>query len=337
MINGLTVLSVALSLLGMLMVVAIGVQRRRLALHRQDYEARATRLRRHALDVIDGAEPDEAMDGPDLEVLCELVGRYSRHVSGSGSRHATEYFDRIGVTAAHMAALESGIAARRAKAIVALGHIGALDAAPQIRRLLDDDDPDVRDAAAGALGRLRATCAADALAHAAAAGAIPRTTAAIAFHEIGPSALPALGRLADDEDAAVRAIAIELIGLVGSAGDDAVPQRRLYDDVPAVRRAAVTALGRVAGREAAARVRETLLDPAPEVRAAAAHALGRIGGRAVVDDLVHLASHDAFEVAHAAAQALVRIDPARVTAARDATGRSPALCEASDLIAIGAA
>jgi HEAT repeat protein len=158
----------------------------------------------------------------------------------------------------------------------------------------------------------------------------------MALLEIGPRGLPALEMLVTNDDPRMRATALDVMGLVGSAAQTPFPAGCLCDDEPIVRRAAATALGRLADREAAESLRRTLIDPSAAVRAAAATALGRIGDRRVADDLVHLACHDEFLVAHAAAEALMALDPALVTGSARAMSQSRALDEAADLIAIGA-
>lgn len=336
MIEELTIASFALSLIAVLMVVAIAVQRRRLARRQNDRFSRQDRLRHLALMIADGVAPPEDLDPGDIDVLAELVGRFGRHLRGDARARVAGFFRASGVVAEQIRHLGSSKPWKRATAAAALGDMRAPEAVEPLRTALADEDRDVRAAAVSALGRLGALESVDAVTRAVADGAVPRSTGANALLELGPEALPSFHGLVRDSQSQVRATALEIVGLLGSGSDASLPIDCMYDDDPSVRRAAATALGRLANREAAAVLRQALIDPADEVRSAAARALGRVGHRGVADDLVHLASHDNFDVAHAAAEALIALDPHLVVAARESV-RAPALREAADLIAIGAA
>lgn len=336
MIDELTLLSVVLASIATVMVIAIALQRKRLARRHEDRSAREDRLRPLALLIAEGVPPSDPVDPSDVDILAALVGRYGRHLRGDARERVAAFFSAFGVVAGLVQDMKSPKSWKRATAAAALGDMGAREAIGPLRVALTDADSDVRTAAATALGRLGAVEAIDSVTRAIAEGAVPRSAGANALLELGPEALPSLQPLARDPQAPVRATALEIIGLLGSGADKEFPVHGLYDHHPTVRRAAATALGRIADREAAAGLRHALIDPAAEVRAAAARALGRIGDRSVADDLMHLATHDSFDVAHAAAAALTVLDPRLVVAARGSV-RAPALREAADLIAIGAA
>ena len=128
---------------------------------------------------------------------------------------------------------------------------------------------------------------------------VPRAIAGGALLAMGAKAAPGLRSLLDAHEPAVRATALELLGLTGDASDadrlDAALEqshaiaasRRAYAEV---RAAAARALGRIGTRRVAASLRGALGDPAPFVRTAAAHALGRIGDRDAFDALVRQAA-----------------------------------------------
>jgi HEAT repeat protein len=336
MIDELTITSLVLAAVAIVMVAAIALQRSRLKRRQRCRAVRQARVRPLALMVAEGVAPDEQVDTADIEVLAELVGRYGRQLSGDARERVAEFFRSSGMVARHVRDLGSSRAWRRATAAATLGNMRVPEAVGPLRAALADKDRDVRAAAVTALGHLGAFEAVDAVTRAMAEGTVPRLTGANALLNLGPETLTSLEPLVKDAQPEVRATALEIIGLMGSAKQTSLPVSRLRDEDQSVRRTAATALGRLADREAAAALRQALIDPAPEVRAAAAGALGRIGDRDVADDLLHMASHDSFEVAHAAAEALTALDPRVVIAARESI-RAPALREAADLIAIGAA
>ncbi len=114
--------------------------------------------------------------------------------------------------------------------------------------------------------------------------AAPRS-AAYAFNSIGTPAVPALLKAASEPDPRVRARALDILGDIGLAAADAVPDLtgRLDDEVEDPRRRAAEALG-TAGQQsaqAAGSLGEALAsDPSGEVRRNAALSLARLGPRA---------------------------------------------------------
>ncbi|HEV2237430.1 MAG TPA: HEAT repeat domain-containing protein, partial [Ktedonobacterales bacterium] len=138
----------------------------------------------------------------------------------------------------------------REAAARALGALKAVEGVPALAALLDDRVEAVRVAAAEALGHIRGRVATAALiAHASASPITMR--AAIA------------GALGGTQDAAALDT---LLGL-------------LADEAPPVRRAAAEALGKLGNERAVRQLRERLDDPDPWVQAAAATALRRLGHR----------------------------------------------------------
>jgi HEAT repeat protein len=155
----------------------------------------------------------------------------------------------------------------RRRAALDLGKAGAVSvtAIPKLLRALKDPEPEVREAAASALG------------------------------DIGPSAwdgvLPGLAyRVTDDRSANVRRVAALALGKLARqviTGDEEVAdsvrgalERALKDAEAPVRQQAAWALGRLGpqkGRLALPTISQALKDTDPRVRRAAATALGEIG------------------------------------------------------------
>jgi HEAT repeat protein len=161
---------------------------------------------------------------------------------------------------------------------------------------------------------------------------IPHGTAGHALLELGAAAVPALRDLAADDDAGLRAAAVELLGVVGSPVDAELLVERLRDSSAEVRARAARALGRLAAAEAAEAVRGALADRIPFVRAAGATATGEIGDRASAGILLEVAARDSFDPAQAAARALARLDPELLADAARA-GRGPHVAEFADRVA----
>lgn len=264
-------------------------------------------------------------------VLAELLGVYARALRGEVQARLGAYFEARGTVDRALAALSSRRAARRARAAFVLGHMGAPRATSALCRALEDPARDVRIAAARSLGRLGVPATAAPLLECLVDRRVPRLIVAQALLTIGPSAVPHLRELTLHPDAAERAGALELIGLLGDAGDTAVVLRGLRDTSADVREQAALALGRVGAADASAALRAALDDRLPAVRAAAARALGAIGDVAAVDRLVAVARDDAFEPARAAARAVRRITPHRVAALAAQAGSGQHLAEAADL------
>lgn len=141
----------------------------------------------------------------------------------------------------------------RRQAVVVLRALGSASAGasvPALTPVLRDPDPEVRRAAAEALGSLGA--------------------AAVA-------ATPGLAALTTDPNPDVRLRALEAVGRVAPGSEAAAPlARALSDPVPAVRAAAAGAIGHLRDRAAPAvpALITAMRDSAPHVRAAAAVALG---------------------------------------------------------------
>lgn len=196
----------------------------------------------------------------------------------------------------------------RADSARALGQIRSAGAFDALAAALDDDHDEVRAAAVEALGLLEDVRAVPALLEGLAAGSrqqrvrvvealrrfgpaatprlveqaarVPadrRTVAAVLGQIGGADAVPVLITWMSDEDAQVRAAAVEAAGTLGI--DDRAHYyvlRALQDDAPAVRAMAARALSR-SPRAGTARYLEPQLDDAWDVAVQSAVALKRLG------------------------------------------------------------
>jgi HEAT repeat protein len=310
---------------------------RRLSLARAERRRVAVeeRLRPVALAIVHGDTPrlaDLIQTHVDAAAFASLLARLGRQVRGGATERIAAFFEQRGYVEHELDALRARRAWRRASAAYALGDMGSGSAAAALlERLVEDSDRDVRSASARSLGRLRSVEAATALLEALVQQRLPRAIAGQALLELGPGAVPGLLVLVGHEDPALRAWAVELVGLVGAAGDASPVLDRLQDASAEVRERAARALGRLGAREAAAGLRSALDDRVPGVRAAAAFALGQLRDREAADALLRQARDDSFDPAQAAAEALARVDEPFLLAAAEAEDSSPHLREAADL------
>jgi HEAT repeat protein len=208
----------------------------------------------------------------------------------------------------------------RARSANLLGAVGGPGVLPQLVRLLDDRDREVRAVAVRALGSLADPAATPALVNGLARRRpLPHHLVTDALRRIGPAALPALTAAATHPDEHVRAQVVEAMGLVGAVGAaPALIEKLRADHSPEVRGRAARALGRLGSPSGV----DVLLDATAHqeptaLRVTAAQALGALGAVRAVPVLAQLVSDPAHWVAHTAAAALVAVGPQGVTALRD--------------------
>jgi HEAT repeat protein len=291
------------------------------------------RLRPLALALLDDEQIDVgSLDEREARVLADLLARLGRSLRGVSTERIGAFFEDQGWIDRELAVLRGRRGWRRATAAFALGDMAGREAIPALVEALDDPDRDVRAAAARSLGRLAADEAVEPLVYALAEGRVPLSVVGQALLSIGPAALPGLRRLEDAPEAEARAFAIELVGLLGDASDDARVVGRLRDSSAEVRAKAARALRRLGAEEATNELRGALRDRIPFVRAQAAHALGAVGDTSAAPELIEVARTDAFEPAQAAALAASRLDPRAVAAAAARERPGPHLLEADDLL-----
>jgi HEAT repeat protein len=238
------------------------------------------------------AEDDDA-GTPDLPatdpLLDELVLELLPQLRGADRAVLQAVLVRRGVVDQAVAELGARAAWRRGRAAERLGNIAGGQHVPQLAALLGDPVPDVRSAAARALGRTgEVSAVALLLTGLAARPGVPPGIVGMALLDLGTPALPALREAVNGPVAEARSLAAELLGLHGdpAAADVLVEVVADAQRDPAVRRTAATALGRIGSPHATAALVLALTSPgALDVRVAAAEALGRIGDPSGLDAL----------------------------------------------------
>jgi HEAT repeats len=315
------------------LLVLVG-RRSWLAARARRRKAAVQALRPAAIELVEDVGDPPALRGFQAEVFAELLSGYAIAVRGAPRERIAAYFERTGAVEEQLCLLRSARAWKRATAAFALGDMGSPRAVPALLEALDDRNGDVRAAASRSLGRIGPEEAIEPLVTAGVERRVPRDVAMLALLDVGPSAVPRLLELTQHEEPRVRASAVELVGLLGEAGDAEALPARLRDTAAEVRAAASGALGRLGAAMARDTLIEALDDRVPSVRMASAQALGQIGGRSALDALLRVARTDEFEPAAAAAAAAAAIDPAfviRAAAEPDAGGH---LREAADVAAL---
>ena len=185
-------------------------------------------------------------------------------------------------------ALADESATVRAGAAMALSAIGApaRPAERALNKLLEDSDPMVRSSAVLALGEVTGAPSVDTMVTAL-KDESPRVRemAAGLLSKMGGAAAPALIKLAQEKDDALRVLGIQILGRIKSA--DAVPMlaTALGDSETAVRNAAIISLSQV-GEPSIPALAGAMTDAEVTKRWSAAYALNLIGNAKVAPALV---------------------------------------------------
>lgn len=332
MIQALVILGVILLTAALLLLLTLVVRRVQLAREEQRYADAERRVRPIAIALVEDEPTELPVSTFDQEVLADVLGRYSRRLTGEAETQIAAYFRDSSALRDALAALGSRRAWRRAAAAYRLGDMRCDEVGPELLEALDDRDRAVRGASARSLGKLHVTESAQPLVEALAARRVPNGIAGEALVALGDGALPALRRLAAHLDPQVRMSAVRLIGLIGGSQDASAAEEALRDLSADVRAVAACALGRIGAARAEPNLRAALDDQMPSVRAEAAGALGAIGSSAAVPRLLDVARTDEFTAGRAAAQAVARIDPEALTAAAATPDAGSHLHEAADLL-----
>ncbi|MGH3053233.1 MAG: HEAT repeat domain-containing protein [Gaiellaceae bacterium] len=309
---------------------------RRIYLVRSDrrHLAGQERLALVAVQLADGELPEAELTEADVELVAELLARYSRQLTGAARFNIADFFECHGLVGREISHLADRRSWRRARAAFLLGDMSSPQALDPLLAALDDPSREVRSAAARSLGFLGSGQAVEPLVHALVERRVPRAIGGQALLTLGSEALGPLRPLVLHAEPDVRAAAVELVGLFGDPGDARLLTGRLRDSAAEVRAKAARALGRLGAEEATAELREALSDRIGFVRANAAVALGLVGDRASSSALLEVARSDEFDPAQAAARALSRLYPQLLwSAARERTS-GPHLAEAADLTAV---
>ncbi|GAA3161923.1 hypothetical protein GCM10010466_61150 [Planomonospora alba] len=241
-------------------------------------------------------------------VRASAVGLLGK-VSGQGNAALTRLFEERGVARDAVADLSRRGSVRRARAATVLGLLRHAEAVPDLTRLLADRHPEVRTAAARALGRIAEPQAAGPLLDCLAGGRVPSDVVVQALIAIGPAARPALTKAMAHTAPEVRAIAAEVLGLIGSVGSVSALIRALtLDPSSDVRTRAARSLGRLGTPACLDALTDAVgLTYPTAVRAEAAGALGDVGAPAAVPALRALLADHHYRVAHHAARSLTRL------------------------------
>ena len=188
------------------------------------------------------------------------------------------------------AALRESFPLLRRVAARAVGAIGLASLVDDVAPLLDDRDPEVREAARGALAALaqqnRERVAAVARLRAGAEDAAKRRDAALLYGALGDA--ERLSLLIKDESSQVRATAVKIVAGLGSAAAAGQLIMALVDEEPDVRIAAAGALGEIGGAAGAKALGHALQDENPWVCCAALRSLGKRRSAEAVPTIVDL-------------------------------------------------
>ncbi|MGI5193806.1 HEAT repeat domain-containing protein [Streptomyces sp. CA-288835] len=300
------------------------------------------RVVRNRLDALQASRTEEfrplvlaAAAGDGDEALKELVSLDRRHwrsvqpsvlfllsqLQGEGHAALTAVLVRRGIIEEALTDLCRRGRVRRARAAAVLTLAGptlredeqvVVRARAALHGLLDDRDPTVRAAAVRALGRFGdATSAALLVAHLRGHRQVASGLIGHALLQIGYPAIECLLEAARGEDVQIRALALELLSLIGDRRSVRHLVNALGDGEGVVRASAAQALGRMGEPVAVDPLMRMLAgDPSPRAASAAAEALGLIGDQRAVGALARAASAPHYRVAHASSQALTRLGPA---------------------------
>jgi HEAT repeat protein len=256
--------------------------------------------------------------------------------------------------------LDSSNAVRRARAAAFLGNVGDEDSVQALCEALHDAHPDVRSAAARALGNVGRPEAAAALlgtlgAERGSPDAVQAGTIVSALLSLGPTAAPAALAAARSASATRQAMAIETLGLLGHVPAAGVLIGLLATEQAGgmeVRTRSARALGRIGSPQAVPVLAEILGGDHPwPLRAVSAKALGEIGAASAVEALYPLLNDPEAVVVVNVARALAstaegraRLVPVALTApaagiipAQQWALYQPAVAAAEALAAVGQA
>jgi hypothetical protein len=325
--------ALAITAAGSLSAYLLSVRRIYLVRSDRRHLAGQERLALVAVQLADGELPEAELTEADVELVAELLARYSRQLTGAARSNIADFFECHGLVGREISRLADRRSWRRARAAFLLGDMSSPQALDPLLAALADPSREVRSAAARSLGLLGSRQAVEPLVLALVERRVPRAIGGQALLTLGSEALGPLRPLVLHAEPDVRAAAVELVGLLGDPVDARLLTGRLRDSAAEVRAKAARALGRLGADEATAELREALRDRIGFVRANAAVALGLVGDRASASALLEVARSDEFDPAQAAARALSRLYPELLwSAARDRTS-GPHLAEAADLTA----
>ncbi|MER5510629.1 HEAT repeat domain-containing protein [Streptomyces sp. NPDC002766] len=269
---------------------------------------------------------------PTLTALLEKV-------SGGARTALIGLYELRGAAVDAVADLGSRSAVRRGRAAQVLGQLSHRPAAESLCRLLTDRDPDVRLAAARALGRCGGPMAVPHLLESlCGARRQPPGVITMALVSLGPEAQPNVAAGLEHREPLVRAVAIEVLGATGAVSHTSRIARAQHQDPSIeVRIKAARALGRLGMPEGLEPLLAAVRPGRPvALRMVAAGALGNLGAVAATGPLADLLDDPDPHVAGTAARALLRLGPtgrAALQAAADDPSGGPASAQARAVLA----
>lgn len=335
MVRALAVIAIAFVAVALLLLITLAIRRIVLDRRGRRHAAALQRVRPMAIALVEGQDGERpSLSSTEQDVLADVLGRYSRMLTGAADARIADYFRANDALARPLRELRDRRSWHRAAAAYRLGDMACDEAAPALLTALGDRKRSVRAAAARSLGRLGITDAAKPLVEALESGRVPRGIAGQALVELGPEAVPELEAIARHPNWRLRRTAVALLGLVGDSRDSPMAVDALEDPSADVRAAAAGALRRIGGATAEPALSSALDDRIHFVRAEAAESLGVIGCAGSLPRLLEMARTDRFRPARAAAQAVARIDANALAAAAVEPGAGPHLHQAADLSAV---
>ncbi|WP_445306725.1 HEAT repeat domain-containing protein [Microcoleus vaginatus] len=186
----------------------------------------------------------------------------------------------------------------RRMAADALGKIGDEKAIPGLLKLVEDSESDVRSSAAYALGKIGDGKAIPALLKLVEDSSyFVRSSAAYALGKIGDEkAIPGLLKLVEHSDSDVRRVAADALAKIGDK--KAIPGllKLVEHSDSDVRRSAADALGKIGDEQAIPGLLKLVEHSDSDVRRSAADALGKIGEEKAIPGLLKLVKHSSYFV-----------------------------------------
>jgi len=271
------------------------------------------RLRRYFLMLKTGV-PEDRREGMG-QIVHTFTGRWSELAAEEVSEielslrlDVLRALEEQGVIARYLKHARSPMKWTRAHALRILGELKVPTSVPTLLQALADRDPDVRNVAARALGRMKLQAAEEALVELLGKHdqAVSARIAAICI-EMGPRTAPLLIRSLREGTPKARFWSARILGEIQDARATRSLGDATHDSDAEVRSASVWALGMIADRSTAPIVMPLLDDSAWYVRAHAAEALGKIADPDAIPKLAKAMEDHSWWVRRNALDALVRI------------------------------
>jgi len=267
--------------------------------------------------------------------LTALLGK----VAGGAHTALVRLYELRGAAVDAVADLSSRSAARRGRAAQVLGQLCHRPAAPSLCRLLADHDPEVRLAAARALGRCGGPESVPYLLESLhGPRTVPPGAVTMALVSLGPEVQRSVAAGLEHPEPLARAVTIEVLGATGVVSHASEIARALREDPQIeVRIKAARALGRLGMPDGLEPLLAAVRPGGPvALRMVGAGALGSLGAVAATGPLAKLLGDPDPHVAAAAARALLQLGPegrAALRAAADDRSGGPAAAQARAALA----